>query len=263
MTATETAGSITQTRRLWQQQAALALVAGVNPASSSVAVVDFDSSATTLIDLTPLSTGLAAVQAAINSVDASGGTNIPSGIDLARTVLAGATGSRHMIVSSDGATIGNSAAAAAAAAAAGITVHSIAMPGADITTMQSIATSGGGSFINASNPANLTTLINLLAGIGGNLVAIDRVDIEMPDGVLLSDVPLSGLGEFSTPDFALKSGPNTFKAFAYGTDGTSATATLTLIGKDGGGGPGGIPEPSTYVLLGSGLAAVLLRRRRA
>jgi Ca-activated chloride channel homolog len=262
MGTVETAGSITQTRRLWQQDAAKALVNSLNTSTSSVGVVEFDSSASVVNPLTPLSSGLAGVISGIESVDASGGTNIPSGMVLGTPMLTGGTAgaSKHMVVSSDGATSGDPAAAAAAAAAAGIVVHSIALPGADLATMQAIATAGGGTFVDASDPTSLTALINLLAGIGGNLVALDHIDVRLPDGTLVTNVAFDGFGNFTAPSYALQAGNNIFTVFAYGDDGSSAQADLNLVGVTS-----TVPEPATISLLAGGLLAMALaaRKRRA
>jgi hypothetical protein len=228
----------------------------------SVGVVEFDSNANLVRVLSPLLTEKAQVIAAINSVDASGGTFIGSGIQVATTELTGAnhtTGrSQQMVVFSDGATSGNPSIDAANAVAAGVdNVHSVALPGAVIGTMQGIASSGNGTFIDASTPTGIQDLIDLFSGLGGSLVGIDRVDITMPDGTFLGSVAVDAFGNFQTPDWLMQLGPNTFVATAYGTDQTSASATLTLIGGDA----VATPEPGILGLLGLGLISVFGARR--
>lgn len=83
---------VDRSRQQWQRDAAIALVNSLPTGTSSVSIVEFDSDANTVIGLTPLipASNITAVIAAINSVDASGGTNIPTGIDAATAVLTGA-----------------------------------------------------------------------------------------------------------------------------------------------------------------------------
>ena len=64
-----------------QREAAIALVNALPEGTTSVTVIEFDEDANTAQVLTALSSDKAAVIAAINSVDANGGTNIGLGID--------------------------------------------------------------------------------------------------------------------------------------------------------------------------------------
>lgn len=252
---------VTKTLAQWQKDAAIALVNNLPTTNVAVSIVEFDSDANLVRQLSPLMTDKAAIIAAINSVDASGGTYIGAGIDVATSELTGAnhtTGwSQQMVVFSDGYTSGNPAYNAAAAVTAGVeAVHSVALPGASISTMMSIAASGNGTFINASTPTGIQDLIDLFSGVGGSLVGIDHVDITMPDGTLLGSIAVDALGNFTTPDWLMQLGPNEFLATAYGTDGSSASAMLTLYGTTA------VAEPETLGLLGLGLLSLLGVRRR-
>ncbi len=265
MVTNQTVGGVTRSRGQWQKDAAIALVNNLPDSMTSVAIVEFDSDANLVIALSPLLTDRAAIIAAINSVDSSGRTNIGTGIQVATTELTGAGHtagrSQQMVVFSDGlVTDGTPANDAIAALAAGVdAVHSVALPGANISTMQSIASAGNGTFFNASSATGIQDLIDLFSGYGGNLVGIDRVDISMPDGTFLGSVALDAFGNFITPDWLIALGANVFTATAYGTDGTSAIATLTLNGTS----VTAVPEPGVLGLLGLGLLGLYGSRRRA
>lgn len=264
MSSFRTVNGVSKRLQQWQKDAAIALVNNLPTTNVSVTVIEFDSSANTVRVLTPLSTNIASVIAGINSVNASGGTNIGTGIDRARIELTGvrhtAGWSQQMVVFSDGFSSGNPPQRASVARTAGITVHSVALPGASIGTMSGIASAGGGTFINASTPTGIADLIALFSGAGGSLVGIDHVDISMPDGTLLGSVAVDAFGNFKTPAWLMELGANTFTATAFGTDGTQASATLTLNGTGG----GNVPEPGIIGLFGLGLLSLVgIRRRKA
>ena len=261
MGSNATSGGVTKTRREWQADAAIALVNNLPAGTTSVSVVEFDSGSSTVRTLSPLTTDLAAVIAAINSVNASGGTNIANGITRGTAEVTGPLHTpgraQHMVVFSDGNSSSPVAATTAALAAGVDAVHAIAMPGSNLATMQSIANAPGnpGTFFDASG--DLQALIDLFNGTGGTLVGISHVDVTLADGTVLNNVPVDAFGNFVIPDVAIALGSNTFTANAYGTDGTSASATLTLngTGQD-------VPAPGALALLGLGLAGLGIARRR-
>lgn len=245
------------TRSQWQAQAAIALVNSLPTGTTSVSIVEFDSDAnlvTGLTSLIPVS-NIAVLEAAINGVNASGGTNIGSGIRLATSELTGANHTvgrtQMMLVLSDGSTSGNPAIDAADAVAAGVdAVHSVGIPGHNVSTMQSIAAAGNGVYTDVSD---LTTITGIFDGTGGSLVGLAQVDVEMPDGTILTNVATDALGNFQVGPYGLATGANTFVATATGTDGTTATDTLTLYGVAA----SGVPDSGGLALLLIGLLGLI------
>ena len=248
-------GSLTQAKT-----AAIALVNNLPEDTSSVAVIGFNSSAHTYTLLTPLNPNKATVINAINSITAGGGTNLGSGVAAgANTLVAGHTTGRAMmqVVLSDG--VGAySGEAATAFAANGIVTHTVGVPGHNASLMQQIATDGNGVYTNVTS---IDDLVDLFNGTGGNLVGLDHVDIQLADGTWIYDIATDALGNFVLPDQVIALGANTFTAHAVGDDGTSASAVLTLNGTEEG--PAPVPEPSTILLVGLGLAGLgVLNKRR-
>lgn len=227
--------------------AAIALVDTLPQDTTSVAVIGFDSRSRTYRMLTALNPDKAAVISAINSIGTGGWTNIGAGVSAgANALVAGHTDGRSMmqVVLSDG--YGSySGQAATAYDNDGIITHAVGIPGHNEDQMAEVAADGHGIYTNVTN---LDDLQSLFDGTGGNLVGLDSVDIELADGTWIRDIATDGLGNFTLPEQVIALGANTFTAYAYGTDNTSASAVLTLNGTGG-----QVPEPATMALFGLGL----------
>jgi len=268
----DSSGSMYGSGQTAQRSAALALVAALPQATTSVGIVDFDSYASTKLGLTQLNGTNTAVNNAINSINASGGTAIHAGVTKGNEVLgsAAATASRSqvMVVMSDGGSSVSLADSAADAAMASNTeaIHSVGMgTGAQASSLQAVVNGVNDVYGDADDygtyqNSSIAGLISLFNGTGGNLVGLDYIDITDPNGVLSSHWALDdGLGNFSI-NWTLASGANVFQVDAYGTDNSSATAYITLYGDD----PTGInvPEPATLALMGISMLGFGATRRR-
>ena len=247
-----------------QQAAALALVAALPQATTAVAIVDFDSSATTKIGLTALDGTNTAVNAAISSINASGGTAIDAGVNQGAAVLAGAADASRlqaMVVMSDGgSTVSTADNAADTAMASGNVdaIHSVGMgSGYSAAALQAVVNGVDDVYGNADDygkfvGADFSQLIGIFSGTSGNLVGLDYIDITLPDGTVLSHYATDGLGNFSL-GYTLALGANLFRVDAYGDDGSTASAEWTLNGVRC---DNPIPEPTTMLLFGVGLAGL-------
>ncbi len=258
-----------------QEAAAIALVASLPGATTSVAIIRFNSSATVALGLTGVSGNISTINNAITGTMSGGGTNIAAGIQTAAEVLTGAghTAGRTqmMVVISDGASTsgGSPATAADNAVLAGVdNIHSVGVPGHNVGTMQSIVDGPDNNHTNAADnygiytSGSLESLVALFNGTGGNLVGLDYIDITLPDGTILADYATDGLGNFVLPNWAIQAGANTFHVAAYGTDNTSASASWTLYGTQPSSPPSGVPDGgSTLALLGVVLGSLAFLRK--
>ena len=258
MTRLETAGAITQSRSAFQADAAKALVDNVPGSTTSVSIVEFDTDANVVQSLTPVQGNRASLKSNIDSVDADGQTFLQSGIVTSQNdVNANATvgRSRQMVFVSDGDSSfsgDDPGAAAADAVDSGFdAVHSVLLPGGDQGTMEDIATQGSGIFNDATD---ISQLIGLFDGTGGSLVGLDRVEVETPDGTIIQNALTSGVGDFAALAYALEPGDNTWTATAFATDGSSASADLTLTAA--------VPVPGALPLMATGLGCIAYWRRR-
>jgi hypothetical protein len=256
-------------RQYWQKQAAIALVNALPQDTTSVTVIEFDSDANTVRVLTALNPDIALVINAINTVNASGGTNIGSGIAQATAELTGANHTagraQMMVVMSDGYTYPSPEPAAVNAMAAGVdAIHTVGLPGHSVATMRDIVDGPDDIYLNGddygvyTNASDLSTLTGIFDGTGGSIVGLDYVEITLPDGTVLNSdttpgFTVDGLGNFILPNWVIQSGAQTFTAVAYCTAGqVSSPVTLTLNGTTT-----GVPEPTTLLLLGFGLLGLV------
>ncbi|WP_108462977.1 VWA domain-containing protein [Devosia naphthalenivorans] len=170
---------------------------------SQVAIVVFDSEAQVPLPLQPASNAVA-IQSAINTIDAGGGTAIVPGLVEGFRQLEGAEApARHIVLMTDGlSTPGDVEAIMDAIGQEGITVSAVAIgEGADVTGLRSIANVGSGSFHATTDfqalPAILSQEAMLLSGspIEEGLAQPQWTEAPAPDLLPISG-PLPPIGGF-------------------------------------------------------------------
>ena len=112
----------------------------------------------------PFTDSADAVRQAVRRVNASGGTNIASGLAAAQRSLSAFSGSKYVILLSDGydGSHNNIDSVLQSLSAAGIQTFTIGMQGADEAYLKKIAEHNGGTFVFAKNTAQLMEIYGLL-----------------------------------------------------------------------------------------------------
>ena len=121
---------------------------------AQMGLVSFESDSTLECGLTDSGT---IVSGSVDGIEASGGTNISAGLATGVELLAGRSGTKVIILLSDGQGSGsNLSEVVSEAAAQGIVIYTIGLPGCDEGTLQSIAANSGGQFIMVEDTAMLS-----------------------------------------------------------------------------------------------------------
>lgn len=136
--------------------------------NTELALVKFESSADTLVELT---TSTGTMKTAIGSLRGGGGTDITAGIVEGTSVLRRANGARTMIMMTDGQS-SIDLGAVQEAVDQGITIFTIGFGGAVDEVLQTIADMSGGQYIRADSSTELINVYSSLQGIIGNTVTV-------------------------------------------------------------------------------------------
>lgn len=136
--------------------------------TTELALVEFSSSASTLVDLTPSASSM---KTAVNALGSGGGTDITAGIAESTAVLRNAKGARTMILMTDGQS-DLDLDVVQEAADQGITIFTIGFGGAEDELLQTIADMTGGQYIRADSSTELINVYSSLQGIVGNTVTV-------------------------------------------------------------------------------------------
>jgi len=136
--------------------------------NAELALVKFESSADTLVELTA---SVGAMKAAVGSLNSGGNTDITAGIAEGTSVLRGANGARTMIVMTDGQS-SLDLNVVQEAVDQGITIFTIGFGGAVDDVLQTIADMSGGQYIRADSSTELINVYSSLQGIIGNTVTL-------------------------------------------------------------------------------------------
>ncbi len=207
----------------------------------AIAVEDFDSWATVVL---PFTDDHAAAKAAIDALDAAGGTDIGYALEVANSYMIanGRVGAAHVeILFTDGDDSSNTATPAATAAANSIVIHTMGLgSGVNAAKLQAIADTTGGTYTYVDDPANLPNVFPALS-----LTNIVGVTVNGNAATLYPN------GNFEYCWLPLSFGPNTIIAEATATDQTTGFDEITVERTDICGEPGDIPE---FTVIGAGLA---------
>ena len=145
--------------------------------SAELSLVQFESSAQTLVELT---TSVNTMKAAVNGLSDGGGTNISAGIAEGTAALSGANGARTMIVMTDGQSDVDMG-IVQSAVDQGITIFTIGFGDVNDELLQSIADLSGGQYLRADSSTELMNVYSSLQGLIGNTITVTYTVEDNPD----------------------------------------------------------------------------------
>ena len=135
---------------------------------AELALVQFESSARTLVDLT---TSINTMKDAVDGLSGNGGTDITAGIREGTAALDSANGVRTMIVMTDGQSDVDLN-VVQAAVDQGITIFTIGFGSVNDELLQTIADMSGGQYLRADSSTELMNVYSSLRGIIGNTITV-------------------------------------------------------------------------------------------